>query len=522
MTLGVPTLLLLLTGAGTPRGLPHEREAVAGLAAESSRPTSPTSPEPRYLPEDTVESALSPGGRFRIHFTRQGKHAVPAADADGSGVPDFVELVGRTYERVATFYAGLGFRLPPDDTNPAGDDGGDGRFDVYLVDFAGIGDGAFRQETCLDGTTRCTGFMLQENDFAGYSYPSDSEAVEILSSHEFFHAVQAAYRPGLGGIASEGTAVWATERFEPALDDLENFTRGYMISPDSTLTLDPAGPGVSFTYGAGLFFQFLGEHYGDGALVALLEESVREPEARWPVLLDTCLRRDFASSFDAAFTLFATWNLGTGPRATPGFGYARGEGYAPVSAPAVALPHTQDRVRVAAAASRLFEVPGGASFVGASFEPEPGTDPAALHLVLAAVTDDAVLRVVTADGPEALRAQVASGDATRVVVAVVDGRNEGLGRYGRLCIAATGQAASCAPLDAQDAGTDAGTADAGTSDAGMDAGTVDAGRPVDPIDDPRTPDDDGGCQAAGGPLSGALVALLLGGVLRARRRSRAR
>ncbi|WP_375760086.1 MXAN_6640 family putative metalloprotease [Corallococcus exercitus] len=517
MTTGVPTLLLLLAGAGTPRGLPHEREAVPGLAAESGRPTASSAPEPRYLPEDTVESALSPGERFRIHFTRQGKHAVPVADADGSGVPDFVELVGRTYERVATFYAGLGFRLPPDDASPAGDDGGDGRFDVYLVDFGGIGDGAFRQETCREGATRCTGFMLQENDFTGYGYPSDAEAVEILASHEFFHAVQAAYRPGLGGIASEGTAVWATERFEPALDDLEGFTRGYMISPDSTLVLDPAGPGVSFTYGAGLFFQLLGERYGDGVLVALLEESVRQPEARWPVLLDTCLRRDFASSFDEAFTLFATWNLGTGPRATPGFGYARGEGYAPVTTTAVALPHTQDRVRVAAAASRLFEVPGGASFVGTSFEPEPGTDLAALHLIIAAVTEDAVLRVVTANGPEALRAQVAADDATRVVVAVVDGRKEGLGRYGRLCIAATGQAASCAPLEAQDAGTEPGTTDAGT-----DAGTVDAGRPVDPIDDPRPPADDGGCQTAGGPLSGALVALLLGGGLRARRRSRAR
>ncbi|RKH65766.1 MXAN_6640 family putative metalloprotease [Corallococcus aberystwythensis] len=504
MTAGVPTLLLLLAGAGTPRGLPHEREAVVGLAAGSGRPTSPAAPAPRYQPEDTVESVVSPGERFRIHFTRQGPHAVPAADADGSGVPDFVERVASTYERVATFYAGLGFRLPPDDTNPTGDDGGDGRFDVYLVDFARIGDGAFRQETCLDGVTRCTGFMLQENDFAGYGYPSDAEAVDTLASHEFFHAVQAAYRPGLGSIASEGTAVWATERFEPALDDLEGFTRGYMLTPDSTLALDPAGPGVAFSYGAGLFFQFLGERYGDGVLLALLEESVRQPEARWPVLLDTCLRRDFASSFDAAFALFATWNLGTGPRATTGFGYARGEGYAPVTTTSVGLPHAQERVRVAAAASRLFEVPGGASFVGASFEPEPGTDPAALHLVLAAVTDTAVLRVVTADGPDALRAQVAAGGATRVVVAVVDGRMEGLGRYGRLCIAATGQAASCAPLEAQD------------------AGTVDAGRPVDPIDDPRTPADDGGCQAAGGPLAGALVALLLGGCLRARRRSRAR
>lgn len=524
MTAGVPTLLLLLAGAGTPHRLPHEVEAVKGLAAESGRPTSPTASEPRYLPTDTVESVLSPGERFRIHFTRQGPNAVPLTDVDGNGVPDFVELVGRTYERVATFYAGLGFRLPPDDANTSQDDGGDGRFDVYLVDFALRGDGAFRQEVCLEGTTHCTGYMLQENDFTGYSYPSGAEAVETLASHEFFHAVQAAYRPDLGGIASEGTAVWATERFEPALDDLEGFTRYYMSSPDRSLLTDPTGPGVSFNYGAGLFFQFLGERFGDGVLVALLEESVRQPEARWPLLLDTCLRRDFASTFDAAFAQFATWNLGTGPRATPGVGYARGEGYAAALTAAAVLPTSMASVRVAAAASRLFEVPGGAPVVAATFEPEPGTDPTALHLLVAAVTDDAVLRVTRVDGPEALRAQVAAEDATRVVVAVVDGRSEGLGRYGRLCIATTGQEASCAPLQVPDAGTpDAGNSDAGSPDGGSpDAGVADAGSPEDPIDEPRTPTSGGGCQTAGGPLSGALVALLLGRRLGLRRRSPAR
>ncbi|RKG90042.1 MXAN_6640 family putative metalloprotease [Corallococcus terminator] len=529
MAPGVSALLLLLTGAGTPHRLLHE-EAVAPVPwgiADSGRPTSATAPAPRFEPTETVESAVSEGNRFRVHFTRQGPNAVPLADGDGNGVPDFVELVGRTYERVATFYAGLGFRLPPDDATTPGDNGGDGRFDVYLVDFALRADGAFRMETCLDGTTRCTGYMLQENDFTGYGYPSDQEAVEILASHEFFHAVQAAYRPDLGGIASEGTAVWATERFEPALDDLEGFSHYYLELPDRSLLTDPSGPAVGFSYGAGLFFQFANERFGDALLVALLEESVRQPTVRWPLLLDTCLRRDFASSFDAAFTQFTAWNLGTGSRATPGYGYARAEGYAPLVTTASALPTLLSSMRVGGASSRIFEVAGGTSFVSATFEPEPGTDLAALYLLVAAVTDDAVLRVVQVGGPEPLRAQVAAEDATRVVVAVVDSRPQGLGRYGQLCIAATGQDAGCAPVlppppDAgMDAGTeDAGTVDAGTGDAGtQDAGSADAGQPQKPIDDPRDPSGaDGGCQAAGGPLSGALIALLLGGGLRRRQR----
>jgi hypothetical protein len=518
MTAGASVLWLLLAGAGAPHrlSLPHEVEAPPGLAAASVRPTSASSPDPRYLPTDVVESVVSPGGRFRVHFTRQGVNAVPLEDADGDGVPDIVARVGATYERVATFYAGLGFRLPPDDSNPEGDDGGDGLFDVYLLDFGMRGDGAFRQERCLDGVTRCAGVMLQENDFAGYGYPSEAEAVDTLASHEFFHAVQAAYRPGLGAVASEGTAVWATERFEPALDDLEGFTRRYLSSPELSLLTDPAGPASGFSYGAGLFFQSLSERHGDGVLVALLEESVRQPTARWPLLLDTCLRRDFASSFDEAFTRFATWNLGTASRATPGFGYAGAEGYAPVTTTDAGLPTQVASLRVAGAASRLFEVPGDAPLVAATFVPEPGTDTTALHLVLAAVTDDAVLRVTRVDGPAALSARVEAHDATRVVVAVVDGRAEGLGRYGALCIAATGQDAPCAPVtEVPDAGTpDAGT-DAGFDAGGPDAGTVDAGSPQKPGNPP-----DGGCQASGGSLSGVLGALLLALGLKGRRRAR--
>ncbi|MFY0577312.1 hypothetical protein ACN28S_26015 [Cystobacter fuscus] len=53
------------------------------------------------------------------------------ADAEGNGIPDAVDTVARTYDAVAAFYAGLGYRSPPEDSGGAGEAGGDGRFDVY-------------------------------------------------------------------------------------------------------------------------------------------------------------------------------------------------------------------------------------------------------------------------------------------------------------------------------------------------------------------------------------------------------
>ena len=111
--------------------------------------------------DDTVETFGSSDGRFLIHFSRAGSSAVPALDADSSGVPDFVEEVAEVYVDVLAHYESLGFR-PPESDADIPDNGGDDRFDVYLVDFAGVGDGAFRQDSCLsENTDRCIGFMTQ-------------------------------------------------------------------------------------------------------------------------------------------------------------------------------------------------------------------------------------------------------------------------------------------------------------------------------------------------------------------------
>ncbi|WP_164018016.1 MXAN_6640 family putative metalloprotease [Pyxidicoccus trucidator] len=479
-------LLLLPLGCGPVQASrePHERhepfaEWREGLQA-GARPTSPEAVPPRFGVEEQVESVVSPAGRFRVHFSRVGPNAVVAGDVDGNGVPDAVDVVAHAYDRVAAFYLELGFLLPGDDASVGEDHGGDGLFDVYLVDFAGRADGAFRLEGCEDEEegARCVGHMLQENDFAGYSYPSFEAAVNILASHEFFHAVQAAYRPGLGNVASEGSAVWASERFDSSLDDLESFSSSYLSRPDRSLVVDPTGPAVSFSYGAGLFFQYLGERFGDRVVRAMWEESVVAPAARWPVLVDTVLRREWGADFDTAFAEFAQWNLATGARAGAEGGYARGGGYDGLVLASRTLPTEEAQVRVPPAATRYFEVPGGSAQVLATFTPDTVEDPPKLHLLVAAVTADAVLRVSRAEGPGVLSAQVAASDATHVVIAVVDGHHEGTGRYGQLCITGAATGAPCAEV-------------------------------VPDPEEPARPSDDGGCGAAPGGLGWSLLALIV-------------
>jgi hypothetical protein len=119
-----------------------------------------------------VRSVVSPGGSFRVHFSEVGPNAVATADADGDGTPDAVEVVATTYDEAGAFYAGeLRMRTPVSDEIVGDGDGGDALFDVYLVDFAGRADGAYRNEAC-NAAGACAGYMIQENDFTGYAYPS--------------------------------------------------------------------------------------------------------------------------------------------------------------------------------------------------------------------------------------------------------------------------------------------------------------------------------------------------------------
>ncbi|XYI04092.1 MXAN_6640 family putative metalloprotease [Sorangium sp. So ce1128] len=197
----------------------------------------------RFDPDDVAETFASASGSFLVHFAREGRSAVPGEDADATGVPDSVEEVAAIYDEVIVHYRDvLGFR-PPRSDEDLPDNGGDGRFDVYLGDFAGVGDGVFRVDACdPDDEGRCAGFMTQENDYAGYDYPSTRTANRILGSHELFHAVQAAYDHGQDTPMMEGTAVWATESFDPSLQDFEGFVGGYLSNTDRSLDVPMVGP----------------------------------------------------------------------------------------------------------------------------------------------------------------------------------------------------------------------------------------------------------------------------------------
>lgn len=468
MTRSVVVTLMIgagVSGCGDPEQGPSR--PMHDVVRQELRPTDTSGMQMfRFDPADVVERFGVDGGDFAVHFTRAGRHRVPAADRNDSGVPDFVEDVAAVYEDVWATYGAWGFRHPPRDTAVASN-GGDERFDVYLIDFARQADGAFRQDVCTAANPEiCIGYMVQENDFAGYGYPSLTEATRILGSHEFFHAVQAGYDSSQEVNLSEGTAVWATEQYDPQSNDFEGFIGAYLARPDRSLDSAPSGPVPASAYGSAIFFQFLTERH-DAAIVRKLWERLEngrgsdlEPDNKanptWIVQLDALLRADYQSTFARAFEEFATWNLYLGPAAADSAqSYDNGARYPAVAMTQVTAPYRVSPMRVFYASSQYVRMPvsGRATMTATVFD-EPtvaGDDTEGIVVVAAARRQGRNLEVKRLPGT------LDTSMADELVVAVVNTARAPAGpvlsKRPGLCVGTPEEVQSCLSPPSMDAGT---------------------------------------------------------------------
>lgn len=507
-------LAVLSCGAPPPAPPAH----VHGTLEEALRPTEPGALW-RYDPGEVLEAYDSPGGGFVVHFTREGRNAVPTRDADGDGVPDLVQAVAEVYDDVARVYQDvMGFRAPLSDEGYAGDDGGDARFDVYLVDFALSSDGSFQADGCATtGPEVCYGHIVQENDFAGYGYPNATVATRILGSHEYFHAIQDAYDADQGAVLAEGTAVWASEAYDPDLPDLEGFAAYYLATPDRSLDVPPPGPAPAFAYGTGLFFEFLSERF-EPALIRRLWEHVENgrglsgegadpADPVWTTQLDLLLAADHGTDFASAFVEFARWNLYTGSAADPELAYRSGAQLPMPAMTEVEPPYEDDRLRVFHASTQYYSVdPIGRYELTAALVDDPATpedETADLSLVLATLVDGRWRTVDTVTDLAAVPVVDVRG-ARRLVVGVVNGALSDPSRRPGLCLGDPDEVDACVASLSAVPEVDGGTPDGGSADGGVPGGGGGGGSGC-------------GCTAgAGAPgLAGLLV--LASGLLRRRR-----
>ena len=243
---------------------------------------------------------------FRVHYSTDGPNQTILDDLDENGIPDFVEEVALTAEEVLLVYEEAGFRRPISESELGLELGGSPAFDFYLVDFGGSSDGMFGIDDCIDH--RCVGYMVMENDFSGYGYSSTSTAISTLVSHEYFHAVQAAYRADQESWLSEGMAVWAEHLFEPEVRDYLSYCSEYLEHTERSLNRPPAGAITSFSYSTAIWFGFLQEKRGADIMISILEElDIQEDSSQ--AMFDV-----LGEDFENLWHDFGRWNLATSRR----------------------------------------------------------------------------------------------------------------------------------------------------------------------------------------------------------------
>lgn len=428
---------------------------------------------PDAFPADvTVEHVDGERGMVRVHFTREGAHAIPLDDADADGLPDYARDVAREYEAALAFYTtALGLALPLADDivlDHEGNHGGDAKLDVYLVDFPTRADGAFRVDLCLEGAPRrCAGHMIHENDFDGRSYRSLAEAHRTVASHELFHAIQHAYDASAGVVIAEGSAVWASEVYAPELTDFERSIGGYFERPERSLAQEPTGPVDPFGYGSAIFFRFLEERFEREVPVRLWRRLGDGPEAvSWLAALDDLLRGSYGSSLGEAYAELVRWNLYTGSRADAERSYAEGARYPQLTEREVELPYADERLRVFPLSARHFAadvIEAGDVYLEAIENDRPLDG---LRLLLAVESRGKITALESARVEDAPRLMLPAARGDRVHAALLSTLADGESLQPRVCFAREGDGAPCEHTPREDdASADEGEADAGAAGA---------------------------------------------------------
>jgi len=284
---------------------PDQQQALSAFLARPAKQTDYSSPE----------------GYFNIHYDTSGAEAVPPADTNSNGIPDYVERIGLYCDSARTTYVDyMGFLPPPIDTSVSN------RYDIYLLSIAGYGvtfpdapaDSPWTDYTSYIAIHCRMDFNLYHND--------DPEgdtvgALKVTSAHEFFHAVQLAYKYDYSEYLwlMEATSTWMEEVVFPDVNDNQNFLPDFFSVPYTKLT--------SITndheYGALVWPGFLYQRFGPDIIRRIWMA------ARYNASLpanDSALA-SYGSTLGRAFSEFVVWNYFTGSRAIPGRYYAEAAAY---------------------------------------------------------------------------------------------------------------------------------------------------------------------------------------------------
>ena len=198
---------------------------------------------------------LSENSQFKIHYDLEGHNAPDLADLNNNSVPDYVEEVASIAEESRYVLINvMGYIQEPDD--------GDGIYDIYIVNQSAWGWNV--PESASTGAS----YVKIDNDYIGNSFNSSFcydpiDKMKISVAHEFFHAIQRAYRPNYNtdhDFLLEMSSMWFEDLMVDNCNDYLSFTNyssGIFKIPDQKFEGSESANSASFGYSMALFAHYL-------------------------------------------------------------------------------------------------------------------------------------------------------------------------------------------------------------------------------------------------------------------------
>ena len=155
----------------------------------------------------------SPSGHFWIHYDLTGTNAPSLTDNNANGIPDYVESAAEAADSARDILIGvMGYIEEENDE--------DGKYDIYIVQLSSSLWGLCQSES--GGGS----FIKIRKNYQGMSNRCDNEddLLWLTVGHEFFHAIQDAYRSNSNdSYFRELTSMWFENIFVPECYDFLDF-----------------------------------------------------------------------------------------------------------------------------------------------------------------------------------------------------------------------------------------------------------------------------------------------------------
>ncbi len=265
--------------------------------------------------------AISPGGRFRIHYALTGSDAVSGVDADGNGVPDYVDTAGNSLEYAYHVEVEeLGFKAPPSDDT----DGSE--WDIYLENIANSYGSTMPDKPIGFNPDVYTSYMELDNDYTSTD-TRGLDGLRVSIAHEFFHMIQLGYNARSDGNLDftdlflwEAACTWMEDVVYDGINDYYYYLGDFFTTDNMRFD---TSDGMR-EYGLCLWFHFLEKQLGTRSFALSIWNQLYDVEA---IEANDRVLRGFGTTFSDALGLFYAWNYRTGSRADTVHFYPEGAAY---------------------------------------------------------------------------------------------------------------------------------------------------------------------------------------------------